>query len=78
MFDSGIKTADLITELEDEVDVSLPIPIISYINWLNAVEQTVYSEIVEEQKEFTSDIDESNKVVLASINVPENEAIIRF
>ena len=78
MFNSGIKTADLITELENEVDVSLPIPIISYINWLNAVEQIVYSEIVQEQKEFIADIDESNKVVLDSINVSENEAIIRF
>lgn len=55
MFDSGILVAELIKELQSEVDVALDIPDESYLAWLNSVEQLLYREVIKEQKSFTID-----------------------
>lgn len=56
MFDSGIKASDLIAQIRDEADIAIPISDESYISWLNALEQLLYSEIIQEQKKYTFDI----------------------
>lgn len=56
MFDSGIKASDLIAQIKDEADIAIPISDESYISWLNALEQLLYSEIIQEQKKYTFDI----------------------
>lgn len=56
MFDSGITAADLIAEIESEADIAPDIEKNSYIQWLNSVEQLLYSEIIKEQKKHKLDL----------------------
>ena len=56
MFDSGITAADLIAEIESEADIAPDIEKSSYIQWLNSVEQLLYSEIIKEQKRHKLDL----------------------
>lgn len=54
MFDSGISVKNLIEELKNtEVDIALEIPDKTYVSWLNAVQQLLYTEIIKEQKKVT-------------------------
>jgi hypothetical protein len=55
MFDSKITVAELIEGLQNEVDIALDIPTKSYIQWLNGLEQLLYSEIINEQKKHNID-----------------------
>lgn len=50
MFNSGIKTSDLISELKEEVDIAVPIDDSLYTNWLNSLERLLYREVIKEQK----------------------------
>lgn len=80
MFDSGISAADLIADVISEADVAYPITNRSYIGWLTALEQLLYSEIIKEQRAVTlnrSDIT-ANEIDLNSIEVPEGHAKPRF
>ena len=52
MFDSGITAKKLVEELQTEVDIALEIPNSTYIEWLNALQQLLYTEIIKEQNEF--------------------------
>ena len=57
MFDSGISVKDLVDELKNtEVDIALDIPDKTYAEWLNALQQLLYSEIIKEQRKITLDI----------------------
>jgi hypothetical protein len=53
MFDSGISVNNLIEELNTEVDIALDIPNATYVTWLNALQQLLYSEVIKEQKKTT-------------------------
>ena len=53
MFDSGISVKDLIEELNTEVDIALDIPNSTYVEWLNSLQQLLYTEIIKEQKKAT-------------------------
>ena len=50
MFDSGITAAEVIADIQDEADISIEIPNKLYVQWLNSVEQLLYSEIIHEQR----------------------------
>lgn len=53
MFDSGISVKDLVKELkETEVDIALDIPNKTYVEWLNSLQQLLYTEVIKEQKEY--------------------------
>lgn len=52
MFDSKIPTKDIIEELKSEVDIAIEIPDKTYVDWLNSLEQLIYSEIIKEQREW--------------------------
>ena len=49
MFDSGIKASVLIEQIENEADIAIPIAKESYVLWLNALEQLLYTELIQEQ-----------------------------
>ena len=51
MFDSGITAKQIIDELKDEVDIAIPIPVASYLMWLNSLQQLIHTEVIEEQAE---------------------------
>lgn len=51
MFDSGMTALDLIEQIESEADISAGVPQESFVRWINAVEQLLYTEIIKEQAE---------------------------
>ena len=54
MFDSGISAKSLVEELkETEVDIALEIPDKTYAEWLNSLQQLLYTEVIKEQKKVT-------------------------
>ena len=53
MFDSGIKASELISQIKEEADVALPISEENYVQWLNALEQLLYTEVIKEQNKYS-------------------------
>ena len=79
MFDSGISVKSLIEELKNtEVDISLEIPNITYITWLNAVQQLLYTDIIKEQRKTVLQPPFSSPVSISSIATENNENTPRF
>lgn len=78
MFDSKINVQDLIKQLNDEADVALPIPDESYILWLNALEQLLYSEFIQEYGKIELDSISDEIVSIDTLKVPNGENGIRF
>lgn len=78
MFDSEISAGDLIEDLKTEIDVAYDIPNRSYVSWINAVEQMLYSEVIQEQAEVK--VGDNGKFIidLSSIPVPQDQDNIRF
>lgn len=62
MFDSGISVKDLVEELNSEVDIALDIPDTTYVEWLNSLQQMLYSEIIKEQRKKTIENPSSNVI----------------
>lgn len=77
MFDSGISAKELIESVKDEVDVALPIPNKSYVQWLNSLEQMLYSSIIREQNKISILTPESI-IKLDELNISSDEEPIRF
>lgn len=48
MYDSGITANAFIGTVEEEADISYPIPKASWLRWITTVEQFVYSEVLDE------------------------------
>lgn len=78
MFDSGIKVSDLITQIKNEADISYPIPDVSFVHWLNALEQLLYTELIQEQGKIEIDNVSSSVININTLSVPNGENAIRF
>ena len=78
MFDSGISAKALIAELQSEVDVALPITNSTYATWLNGLQWLLYSAIIKEQNDLIITEPQEDVIQLASLDVSDNEAPIRF
>lgn len=78
MFDSGISAKALIAELQSEVDVALPITNSTYATWLNSLQGLLYSAIIKEQNDLIITEPQEDVIQLASLDVSDNEAPIRF
>lgn len=78
MFDSGIKAADLIEEIKDEADIAIPIPDTNYITWLNALEQLLYTEFIQEQGKIETDNISDSVIRINTLTVPSGENAVRF
>lgn len=78
MFDSGISVKTLVDELISEVDIALDIPNATYVQWLNSLQQLLYTEVIKEQKKkvFKPPF-ENNLVDITSIK-ENNENTPRF
>lgn len=78
MFDSGISAKDLVEELKTtEVDIALDIPDKTYGQWLDALQQLLYTDIIKEQKKITIASPASNPISLDGLEgAGENK--IRF
>lgn len=77
MFDSGISVKKIIDELITEVDIALDIPNATYVQWLNSLQQLLYTEVIKEQRKITVSEWENNLVDLSSIDggIKENRPI---
>lgn len=77
MFDSKKSVSALITEINSEADIAIAIPDETYIDWLNALEQLCYTEIIKEQREI--DIkNPTSPISISALTVSEDEEPIRF
>lgn len=79
MFDSGISVKSLIEELKNtEVDIALDIPDKTYEEWLNSLQQLLYTEVIKEQKKVTITGTTQSPIELSSIIVSYDENTPRF
>ena len=78
MFDSGIKASALIEQIENEADIAIPIAKESFVSWLNALEQLLYTELIQEQGKIELDGVNGSVVGIDTLNVPNGENAIRF
>ena len=78
MFDSKIKARELITLLQNEVDVAPDVPNESYLTWLSQLEQLLYTEFIKEQGVICVEKPTGNRITLADLPIPAEEAPVRF
>lgn len=78
MFDSGIKASALIEQIENEADIAIPIAKENYVSWLNALEQLLYTEIIQEQGKIELDGVKGSVIGIDTLNVPNGENAVRF
>ena len=78
MFNSGLTAYELIELIENEADISEPIPRESYIQWLNAIEQVLYTELIKEQGKIELKSVSGNVVDVNTLKMPEGEDKLRF
>lgn len=78
MFNSGITVKSIIEQIQDEADISIAIPNGSYVMWLNALEQLLYTELIQEQGKIELDGEIGDVVSINTINVPDGENAVRF
>ena len=79
MFDSGISVKDLVDELKNtEVDIALDIPDKTYAEWLNALQQLLYSEIIKEQRKIPLVPPQTSTIPIDSLPIESNENKVRF
>lgn len=78
MFDSGIIVEDLVAQLKNEVDVAIPIPNESYVSWLNALEQLLYTELIQEQGKIELTGEFNSPIGIDTLSVKSSENAIRF
>lgn len=78
MFNSGITVKSIIEQIQDEADISIAIPNGSYVMWLNALEQLLYTELIQEQGKIELDGEIGDVVSINTLNVPDGENAVRF
>ena len=78
MFNSGISVKELVDELITEVDIALDIPQSTYVQWLNALQQVLYTEIIKEQRKTVLESNLDNPISLSLITVGDDENRPRF
>ena len=80
MYDSGIKCSDFINSIIGETDISVEVSNASWYRWLSAVEQFVYTEIVNECKSFSVNYGDltDNKIPLSDISVATQYAAVCY
>lgn len=78
MFDSGIKASALIEQIENEADIAISIAKESYVSWLNALEQLLYTELIQEQGKIELDGVKGSVIGIDTLNVPNGENAVRF
>lgn len=80
MFDSGISVKNLIEELKNtEVDIALAIPNATYVEWLNTLQQLVYTEVIKEQKSCDiTELSTDNTVKMDDIPISQGENTPRY
>jgi hypothetical protein len=78
MFDSGITAFEIIDQVKKEADIAVQIPDESYMIWLNAVEQLLYSEVIKEQGVVVIEGNTSDTIDLSALEINESENEVRF
>lgn len=77
MYECGLTALDLIEAIEEEADVSVPIPRSVYVRAINTAEQFIYTEILRESILVVLPY-KDDEIPLASINVPSGCAPVHY
>lgn len=82
MYDSGVSAAEFVAQIRNEADISFPVPDASFYRWLTAIEQLIYSELINEQKTCVLDCIangyEYGRFPLSDIGVSDDEAAVEY
>ena len=78
MFNSGISAKELVEELITEVDIALDIPHSTYAQWLNSLQQVLYTEIIKEQRKIVLESNFGFPLSLSLIPIGNDENTPRF
>ena len=78
MFDSGISVKELVADLISEVDVALDIPEKNYAEWLNSLQQLLYTEVIKEQKKTVLKPPFNNPIDISSLPIGNDENAPKF
>ena len=78
MFNSGIEVTDLIEQINSEADIALDIPDKSYVQWLNSLQQLLYTEVIKEQKKVVLEPPFANNTIDVSKLSEDGENAPRF
>lgn len=78
MFESGVLAQDMIRELQEEVDIAIPIPDAAYCNWLNGLQYLLYTEFIKEQRSITFQNTGTKQFELSEFAVLADESPVRY
>lgn len=73
MFDSGISVKNLVEELKTEVDIATEISDATYVQWLNSLQQLLYTEVIKEQRKKVLQPPFENNLIDISSMAENNE-----
>jgi len=76
MYDSGKTIASLIAEINSEADIAIDMPDTTYLRIINAFQQLIYSEFIEDYRSAT--ITSSGNIALSGITVGTGEAAVKY
>lgn len=78
MFGSGVTLNSVISGLESEMDIAIPIEKERYIEWINSLEQLLYREVIKEQAECVIEIPEGAVLDLSRMRLPDDRDSLYF
>lgn len=73
MFDSGITARALVERARSEIDVAPIVFDISFVGWINTVEQLLYTEIIRELRSFSITDNTASPLAMSKIIPGEKE-----
>jgi hypothetical protein len=73
MYHSGVTVADAIAMLSNEVDIVGDIPASSYLRWVSALEQLIYSDLIADERSATLSVSPEYTLGLNSVSTVQGE-----
>jgi hypothetical protein len=71
MFKSKITAQELIDQIKGEADIAPDITDEAYLQWLNSLEQMLYSSVIQEQKSYSFDTSQQNVSMRVAVRKPK-------
>jgi hypothetical protein len=78
MYRCGITAKEMIESVKSETDIVVPISDFRLSSWINAVEQTLYSDIINDMRKVSVTPTDGNTINISVIAHPDTESGIRY
>lgn len=78
MYRCGITAKEMIESVKSETDIVVPISDLRLCSWINAVEQTLYSDIINDMRKVSVTPTDGNTINISGIAHPDTESGIRY